>query len=81
MQKVTLVYFWLVSEILSGVTQLNIGDICLFVYVDIHIILYFDPHIFVLARRSTSSYFCLSSSARTIQEIELFTALNYFAGV
>ena len=30
-QNVTLVYFWLARETLSEVSQLKIGDICLFV--------------------------------------------------
>ncbi len=39
------------GETLSGVTQLKIGDNCLFMYMcgRTDIILYFDPHIFVLA--------------------------------
>ena len=43
------------SETLSGVTQLKIGDISLFIYVCrcTYVILYFDPHIFVLAPWST----------------------------
>ncbi len=36
------------SETLSGVTQLKIGDICLFIYMcgRAYVILYFDPLIF-----------------------------------
>ncbi len=38
------------SQTLSGVTQLRIGDICLFIYVwTWHVILYLDPHVFVFA--------------------------------
>ncbi len=48
--------------------------------------LYFDPRVFVLVRLSTPSQtslnriLCLSISTRITLEIELFTALNCFAG-
>ncbi len=78
----------LASETLTGVTQLKIGDVCLFIYMfgRMYVILYFDPRIFVLVRWSTPSQsslnriFCLSISTRIILEIELFTVLNSFTG-
>ncbi len=46
------------SETLSGVTQLKIRDICLCIYMfgHMYVILYFDRHVFIFARRSTSSH-------------------------
>ncbi len=76
------------SETLTGVTQLKIGDVCLFVYMygRTYVILYFDPRVFVLVMWSTPSQIalnrilCLSISTRITLEIELFTVLNSFAG-
>ncbi len=36
----------LASETLSGVTQLKIGDVCLFIFGRMYVILYFDPLVF-----------------------------------
>ncbi len=86
------IYNWrasVVSETLTGVTQLKIGDVCLFIYIclDVHkAVLYFDPRVFVLVRWSTPSQtslnriLCLSISTRITLEIELFTVLNSFTG-
>ncbi len=42
------------SETLLGVTQLKIGDICLYMCLDVRkVFLYFDPRIFVLVLWST----------------------------
>ncbi len=47
------------SETLTGVTQLKIGDVCLFIYLFVYmfgrtyVILYFDPRVFVLVMWST----------------------------
>ncbi len=50
---VHVLYIWRVSEAsetLSGVTQLKIGDICLYICLDVHMsFLYFDPGVFVLS--------------------------------
>ncbi len=55
-------HYW--SETLSGVTQLKIGDICLFVYMygRMYVILYFDPRVFVLVRLSTPSQIALKQN-------------------
>ncbi len=39
---------WRASETLTGVTQLKIGDVCLFVYMfgRTYVTLYFDPLVF-----------------------------------
>ncbi len=44
---------WRASETLTGVTQLKIGDVCLFIYMfgRTYVILYFDP-----------PYFCVRSA-------------------
>ncbi len=75
------------SETLTGVTQSKIGDVCLFICLDVRkAFLYFDPRVFVLVRWSTPSQtslnriLCLSISTRITLEIELFTVLNSFAG-
>ncbi len=75
------------SETLTGVTQLKIGDVCLFICLDVRkAFLYFDPRVFVLVRWSTPSQtslnriLCLSISTRITLEIELFTVLNSFTG-
>ncbi len=41
------------SQTLSGVTQLKIGDVCLFIYMfgRTYVILYFDPRIFLCSLR------------------------------
>ncbi len=39
-------FFWRASETLSGVTQLKIGDICLFIYVWTYVC-HFDPRVFL----------------------------------
>ena len=46
------------SETLSEVAQLKIGDVCLFLYMcgRMHVILYFDPHVFVFASWSIPSH-------------------------
>ncbi len=54
-------------------------------YRRMYVILYFDPHIFVLVMWSTPSQIApessgLSISTRITLEIELFTVLNSFAG-
>ncbi len=50
------VIYLLASETLSGVTQLKIGDICLYICLDVRMsFLYFDPHVFVLVRWLTLS--------------------------
>ncbi len=38
-------YYWRASETLTGVTQLKIGDVCLFIYMfgRMYVILYLDP--------------------------------------
>ncbi len=53
---------WRASETLTGVTQLKIGDVCLFVYMfgRTYVILYFDPRIFVLVMWSTPSQITLN---------------------
>ncbi len=73
------------SETLTGgLTQLKIGDVCLFICLDVRkALLYFDPRVFVLVRWSTPSLnriLCLSISTRITLEIELFTVLNSFTG-
>ncbi len=77
------------SETLTGVTQLKIGDVCLFIYICLDVckaFLYFDPRVFVLVRWSTPSQTSLnrilrlSISTRITLEIELFTVLNSFTG-
>ncbi len=51
-----------------------------------YVILYFDPHVFVLVMWSTPSQIALTESSglsistRITLEIELFTVLNSFAG-
>ncbi len=47
-----LIYNWranVESETLTGVTQLKIGDVCLFIYMlgRMYVILYFDPRAFL----------------------------------
>ncbi len=55
----TSIHYWrasVASETLTGVTQLKIGDVCLFIYMfgrTQGIFLYFDPRVFVLVRWST----------------------------
>ncbi len=81
-------YYWPASETLTGVTQLKIGDVCLFVYMfgRTYVILYFDPRIFVLVMWSTPSQIALnripglSISTHITLEIKLLTVLNSFAG-
>ncbi len=49
--------------ILTGVTQSKIGDVCLFRYNKYgrtYVILYFDPHVFVLVMWSTPSQIALN---------------------
>ena len=84
-------FYWQVSEAsetLSGVTQLKIGDICLYIYIYIYIyertyvILYFDPHIFVFASWYTLPIPPLNSISRfsdpvSFKEIYLFTPLYW----
>ncbi len=50
------------SETLTGVTQLKIGDVCLFVYMfgRTYVILYFDPRVLVLVMWSTPSQIALN---------------------
>ncbi len=45
----TLVYCWRASKTLTGVTQLKIRDMSLFIYTcgRTYVILYFDPHVFL----------------------------------
>ncbi len=77
-----------IRETLTGVTQLKIGDVCLFnICLDARkAFLYFDPGVFVLVRWSTPSQtslnriLSLSISTRISLEIELFTVLNSFSG-
>ncbi len=59
----------------------------LFICLDVRmqIILYFDPHVFVLVMWSTPSQIALNRILQSIStcitlEIELFTVLNSFAG-
>ncbi len=47
---------WQASETLSGVTQLKIRDICLFMCGRTYVILYFDLLVFVFALQSTPSH-------------------------
>ncbi len=78
------------SETLTGVAQLKIGDVCLFVYIYMlghtYVILYFDPRTFALAQCSTPSrtslnrILWLSIITGITLEIELFTTLNSIAG-
>ncbi len=75
------------SETLSGVTQLKIGDVCLFIYMDVRMsFCTLTLRIFVFAPRSTPSQTSLnrilrfSDHYRIALEIELFTALTCFAG-
>ncbi len=85
-----IIYIWrasVASETLTGVTQLKIGDVCLFIFGLCKAFLYFDPRVFVLVRCSTPSQtslnriLCLSISTRITLEIELFTVLNSFTRV
>ncbi len=78
---------YLASETLIGVTQLKIGNVCLFIYV--------CGRTYVICTL-TLAYFCVRSvfdpipnstessglaiTTRITLEIELFTALNCFAG-
>ncbi len=80
---------WQVSKVnktLSGVTQLKIGDICLYVWMYcMSFLYYFDPSVFVLVWWSNLSQTSLESSGLSIitritLEIELFSALNSLAG-
>ncbi len=64
-------YNWRASETLTGVTQLKIRDVYLYICLDVRkAFLYFDPHIFVLVWWSTPSQtslnriLCLSISNR-----------------
>ncbi len=75
------------SETLTGVKMKKIGDVYLYICMDVRkVFLYFDPRVFVLVRLSTPSLtslnriLCLSISTRITLEIELFTFLNSFAG-
>ncbi len=54
--------YWRASETLTGVTQLKIGDVYLFVYMygRMYVILYFDPRVFVLVMWSTPSQIALN---------------------
>ncbi len=54
--------YWRASETLTGVTQLKIGDVCLFIYMfgRTYAILYFDPRIFVLVMWSTPGQIALN---------------------
>ncbi len=81
-------YWWAseASETLSGVTQLKIGDIFLYICLDVRkAFLYFDPRIFVLVWWSTPSQTSLNRILWFINQypyhprIELFTFLNSFA--
>ncbi len=50
----TQAYYWRAceaSEILSGVTQMKIGDICLFMCGRTYVILHFDPRVFLCSLR------------------------------
>ncbi len=60
-----IIYYWrasTASETLTGVTQLKIGDVCLFVYMYgcTYVILYFDPRVFVLVMWSIPSQIALN---------------------
>ena len=75
------------SEALSAVTQSKIGDICLYICLDVRkAFLYFDPRVFVIILWSTPSQTSLNRILRFIDqypnqlEMELFTILNYFGG-
>ncbi len=74
------------SETLTGVTQSKVGDVYLFMYGHMYVILYFDLRNFVLVMWSTPSQIALnrtsglSISTRITLEIELFTVLNFFVG-
>ncbi len=62
MKTIFIYYYWRASETLTGVTQLKIGDVCLFVYMfgRTYVILYFDPRVFVLVMWSTPSQIALN---------------------
>ncbi len=70
------------SETLSGITQLKIGDICLFIMcVDVR--MSFCTLTLPLGRCSQTSLkesYGLSTITHIILEIELLTALNSFVG-
>ncbi len=48
------------SETLTGVTQLKIGCLFIYIYGRMYVILYFDPHVFVLVMWSTPSQIALN---------------------
>ncbi len=62
------VYYWrasVASETLTGVTQLKIGDVCLFIYMDVRMsFCTLTLRIFVLARCSTPSQTSLNGILR-----------------
>ncbi len=83
-----LIHYWrasVASETLTGVTQLKIGDVCLFIYMDVCMsFCTLTLRIFVFAPRSTPSQTSLNRILWCSDHYPyhlLFTALNGFAGV
>ncbi len=73
----------LASETLSAVTELKIGDICLFIYacVDIrmYVILYFDRHVFMFALWSTLSHTPPLNGIFSFSDPVSFKGTNYLS--
>ncbi len=56
-------HYWrasVASETLTGVTQLKIGDVCLYMFGRTYVILYFDPRVFVFVMWSSPSQIALN---------------------
>ncbi len=78
------------SETLSGIAQLKIANVCLFIYNmcgRTYVILYFDPHVILCSLRVQHRPYLhyteasgLAISTYITLEIESFTSLNSFAG-